>query len=275
MLKDKKLFLFDIDGTLALDYTLIEGTRQLLAYIQEIGGKAIFITNNSTKSLKAYVEKFRNWGFSYDESHFITASYATCVYLREHYADERIFVLGTRSLIQELRENGFDVTEDPEAGATVALIGYDNELTYQKVWNICQLIFEHPETVLLATNPDLNCPTVFGSVPDCGSICQMVSCAIDREPYYIGKPNPVMVNISLEQTGFSKEQTLVVGDRFYTDIACGINGGVDTAVVFTGEAREKDLADTAYPPTYAFPTVKELYQQILTEKGMEEKNVKF
>ena len=107
MLRDKKLFLFDIDGTLALDYELIDGTRQLLAYIEEIGGKAIFITNNSTKSRSAYVEKFANWGFSYDESHFITASYAACVYLREHFARDKIFVLGTKSFVQELRENGF------------------------------------------------------------------------------------------------------------------------------------------------------------------------
>lgn len=266
MLKDKRLFLFDIDGTLALDYDLIDGTRQLLSYIEEIGGRAIFITNNSTKSRKAYVDKFAKWGFSYDESHFITASYATCVYLREHFAQDKIFVLGTKSLIQELRENGFCVTEEPEADVKAALIGYDNELTYQKIWKICQLLFTKPDTVLLATNPDLNCPTVFGSVPDCGSICGMVECAVLRKPYYIGKPNPVMVDISLEQSGFTKEQTLVVGDRFYTDIACGINGGVETAVVFTGEAKPEDLENTEYPADYEFPTVKELYEAILQGK---------
>ena len=158
------------------------------------------------------------------------------------------------------------MTEEPEEDAAAALIGYDNELTYEKIWNICQLLYTKPETVLLATNPDLNCPTTFGAVPDCGSICGMVECAVHRKPYFIGKPNPVMVDISLEQTGFSKEETLVVGDRFYTDIACGINGGVETVVVFTGEAKPEDIGKTEYPPDYAFPTVKELYEEILRER---------
>ncbi len=266
MLKDKKLFLFDIDGTIALDTTLIDGTRELISYIEEVEGKPIFITNNSTKSLDAYVEKFEKWGYHYDKSHFITASYATIVYLKEHYPKDKIFVLGTKSLIQELKNYGFDITEDPNAGATVALIGFDNEFRYEKAWDICKLFFEHPETVLLATNPDLNCPTTFGFVPDCGAICKMIECAVGREPFFIGKPNSTMVDISLEQTGFSKEETIVVGDRFYTDIACGINAGVETAVVFTGEAKEEDLATTEYPPTYVFPTVKELLEAIMAEK---------
>lgn len=262
-LQDKKLFLFDIDGTLALDMELIDGTRELLAYIDRIGGKAIFITNNSTKSLKAYVEKFEHWDLHYDLSHFITASYATIVYLKEHHPGERIFVLGTRSLVQELVEAGLDITEDPRAGATVALVGYDNELNYQKVWNLCELLFTHPETTYLATNPDLNCPSVFGSVPDCGAICRMLECAVGRMPYAIGKPSPMMVEMSLAQTGFSAEETLVVGDRLYTDIACGINGGVDTCVVFTGEAQAEDLEQTAFLPTYVYPSVKELLEAIL------------
>ena len=272
MLKDKKLFLFDIDGTLALDMNLIDGTRDLIAYIENIGGKPIFITNNSTKSLQAYVEKFEKWDYHYDLSHFITASYATIVYLRNHYPKEKIFVLGTKSLVKELRDYGFDVTEDPKAGAAVALVGYDNELTYEKVWNLSELLFTHPETVYLATNPDLNCPSVFGCVPDCGAICRMLECAVGRMPEFIGKPNPAMVEMSLEQTGFSKEETLVVGDRLYTDIACGINGGVDTAVVFTGDAKPEDLENTEFPPTYAFPSVRELYEAILKEKGSAEKS---
>lgn len=265
MLKEKKLFLFDIDGTLALDMELIDGTRALLSYIDSVGGKAIFITNNSTKSLKDYVKKFEAWGLAYDLSHFITASYATMVYLKEHHPAEKIFVLGTRSLVNELREAGFDVTEDPHAGATVALVGYDNEFRYEKAWNLCELLFTNPDITYLGTNPDLNCPSVFGSVPDCGAICRMLECAVGRLPFFIGKPSPMMVEMSLAQTGFQKEETLVVGDRLYTDIACGINGGVDTAVVFTGEAREADLEDTEFAPTYAFTSVKELYEAILAE----------
>ena len=87
MLSDKKYFLFDIDGTLAVDDTLYEGSRELIDYIESIGGRAFYITNNSVKSRKDYVEKFRRWGIMTKESQFMTASYATCRYLKEHYKD--------------------------------------------------------------------------------------------------------------------------------------------------------------------------------------------
>ena len=92
MLKDKKYFLFDIDGTLAVDDSLYEGSYDLIKYIEKINGRAFYITNNSVKSRKDYVEKFARWGISTDEDQFMTASYATCRYLKKHYADNRIFV---------------------------------------------------------------------------------------------------------------------------------------------------------------------------------------
>lgn len=114
----------------------------------------------------------------------------------------------------------------------------------------------------IATNPDLVCPTTFGFVPDCGAICEMIGHAVKREPLYIGKPNKKIVEMCLKQTGFTKEETLVIGDRLYTDIACGINGGVDTCVLFTGEAQKEDLIDTEFKPTYSFDSIKELFEEI-------------
>ncbi len=262
----KKLFLFDIDGTIAIDNDLLDGTMDLLHYIDSVGGRAIYITNNSTKSRKAYVEKFARWNIQAGEDRFITASYATTVYLREHHRKDKIFVLGTASLVGELREEGFLVTEEIEPDVAVVLVGFDNELTYSKVEKACELLLTRPHIPYLATNPDLCCPTGFGSVPDCGAICKMLECAVGRQPLFLGKPSPAIVAFCLEQTGFTKEETLVVGDRLYTDIACGLNAGVDTAVVFTGEAKPEDCIETEYKPTYQFPTVRELYEQCI--KGL-------
>ncbi len=257
----KKLFLFDIDGTIAIDNDLLEGTMDLLHYIDAAGGKAIYITNNSAKSRKAYTEKFARWNIPVTADQFITASYAAVKYLREHHRQDKIFVMGTASLVTELREEGFLVTEEAESDVAAVLVGFDNELTYSKVEKACKLLLTHPDMPYLATNPDLCCPTGFGSVPDCGAICRLLECAVGRLPVFLGKPNPGIVQICLEQTGFAKEETLVVGDRLYTDIACGLNAGVDTAVVFTGEARPEDCLETKYPPTYQFASVRELYEQ--------------
>ncbi|EHI99411.1 HAD-superfamily hydrolase, subfamily IIA [Clostridium sp. DL-VIII] len=261
MLKDKKLFLLDIDGTIALDTTLIDGTLDFMNHVLRIGGKYIFITNNSTTSIQDYITKFKKFEIKVDETSFVTSSYATALYLRETYRDKKIFVLGTASFIQELRSFDINVTEEQEDDIVCAVVGFDNELNYRKIENICELLLTR-DIDYVATNPDFVCPTRFGFVPDCGSICQMIGNAVKREPLYIGKPNKAIVEMCLKQTGFTKDETLVIGDRLYTDIACGINGGVDTAVLFTGEATKEDLVDTEFKPTYSFETIKDLYKEL-------------
>lgn len=93
MLGEKKIFLFDIDGTLAVDTTLYDGTKEFLEWIEETGGRCFYITNNSTKSRKDYVEKFKNWGIRTEESQFMTASYAACLYLKKYYEGKRFLYL--------------------------------------------------------------------------------------------------------------------------------------------------------------------------------------
>lgn len=259
MLKDKKLFLFDIDGTIAVGDTLFDGSKDLLEYIEKIGGKAYYITNNSTKSGRAYVEKFNRWDLKTEEGQFITSGYVSILYLKKHFMGQKIFVLGTGSFIDELRKYGLTITEEPEPGIACVLTAFDNELTYKKLEKACEVLTRENITYL-ATNPDLRCPAPFGFIPDCGAICHMIEDTVGRTPKYLGKPERTMVDMCIEETGFTKEETLVVGDRLYTDIACGINGEVETCVVFTGEAKEADLADTEFKPDYAFDNVRVLLE---------------
>lgn len=262
-LKEKKLFLFDIDGTIAIDDILYDGTMEILEYIKRIGGKSIFITNNSTKSRADYVKKFHGMGIETEEADFITASYATCRYLKENHENDLIYVAGTSSFIRELQKEGLHVTTDGEQNVQAVLVGFDSELTYEKLVHICRHLEKKSECTYLATNPDLCCPTSFGSIPDCGAICKLIECAAKRKPCYLGKPNPDIVKYCLEQTGFSRKETLVIGDRLYTDIAVGITAGVDTAVVFSGETKREDLKQTKYSPTWMFDTIRDLTDTLL------------
>ena len=257
-LKHKKLFLFDIDGTLAVGDTLYEGSADLLAYIEASGGKAYYITNNSTRSGRDYVEKFRRaFHLETTKDQFITSGYMALRFLQEHYPNGKIFVLGTASFIKELRQNGLDITETAEEDIDCVVTAYDSELTYEKLIQACKVL-STADMPFYGTNPDLCCPVDFGFIPDCGAICNMLTDATGRKPVYLGKPSKSVVDLCLSLSGFSRDETLVVGDRLYTDIACGINGGVETCVVFTGEARPEDMADTPYPADYCFGNVKEL-----------------
>lgn len=261
-LKEKKLFLFDIDGTLALGNTLFEGSRELLSHINSIGGKSYFITNNSTKSGADYVKKFRDsFQLKTTEDLFITSGFMTIRFLKENFSGKKIYCLGTHSFVQELQRNGLYITETVEPDVACALVGFDNELNYRKLEIICEIL-STMDVPFYATNPDLCCPVSFGFVPDCGSICGMIENSTGKTPVYLGKPNALVVDLCLEASGFSKEETLVVGDRLYTDIACGINAGVDTCVLFTGEAQKGDLEVTPYPPAYQFDTVLDLLEAL-------------
>lgn len=257
-LKNKKLFLFDIDGTLAIGDTLYEGSAELISHIDSIGGKSYYITNNSTKSGRDYVEKFRSaFSLETSEDQFITSGLMTLRFLKENFADKKIFVLGTASFVAELRRNGLHATETAENNIDCVVAAYDNELTYEKLVQVSKVLLT-TDVPFYATNPDLRCPIDFGFIPDCGSICNMITATTDKKPVYLGKPSREVVDLCLELSGFTREETLVVGDRLYTDIACGINGGVDTCVLFTGEAQPDDMKDTPYPADYAFSDIKEL-----------------
>ena len=144
-------------------------------------------------------------------------------------------------------------------GKRVALYALTPEELYEKVEEACKALFR-PEVDFVGTNPDYRCPTAFGFVPDCGGICEMLKVTTDRTPYYAGKPNAQIVKMCMEQVGAKPEEVLVVGDRLYTDIACGINAGVETALVYTGEAKPEDLVATEFMPDYAFENIRKLYE---------------
>lgn len=261
-LKKKRAFLFDIDGTLSVGNTLFDGSKDLLEYIDSIGGKAYYITNNSTASTNDYIKKFKKWGIDTDASQFVTAGNVSIDYLIKNYPDKKIYVIGTASYVKELKKNGLNVSEKPDDDCQLLLAAFDNELVYEKLYGACKLLSEK-EIPFFATNPDLCCPAPFGFVPDCGSICQMIENSVNIKPEFLGKPNKCVVEQCLIDGNFTHSEAIVLGDRLYTDIACGINAGVDTCVLLTGEANEKEIDDTIYKPDLVFKNIREFFNALI------------
>ena len=255
-LRAKKLWLFDMDGTIYEEETLFDGTLELLRKIVGSGGKYVFITNNSSKSVVDYITKVHRLGIRADESSFFTSAQATILYLKQKHPGAKVYCQGTASLVAELIEGGIDVTESVEQ-VDVVLVGFDTEMTSAKLRNTCEILSTQ-DVVYLATNPDWVCPVAFGFVPDCGSICQMIKNATGKWPVFIGKPEPTMVDIVRAKEHCSAEETVVIGDRLYTDIATGLNAGVTAVCVLTGEATVDAIRQGEIHPTLTFASVKEI-----------------
>jgi HAD superfamily hydrolase (TIGR01450 family) len=257
---EKKLFLLDIDGTICVGNRLIPGADRFLNGLSEYGGDYVFITNNTTMSVADYRKKFAKLGIPTTSANFLTASVATAHYLKQKYGSRPVYVLGTDSLIRELESFGVCTTHDPEKeGIACVLASYDNELTYQKLTDICRLLIERPELDYAATNPDYACPIEFGYVPDCGSICEMIGHAVHRMPTYIGKPGTRMVEMALDMTGRTRDEAVLVGDRLYTDIACANMADISAALVLSGESTREEMQNSQYLVEYVYPSVKEMY----------------
>ena len=254
--KNIQLFLFDMDGTLYLGDRLFDFTKELLLKIRQSGADYLFMTNNSSKSVSAYIEKLERLGIKSVKEDFITSSQATVYFLKKHHPNARLYVCGTQSLKDELKENGFTVTENLcEVDAIV--MGFDTELTFKKLEDVCKLLLSR-DLPYIATNPDYVCPTEYGSVPDCGSVCDMIYNATQKRPIVIGKPEALMPKLAMEMKGVSKERTAVVGDRIYTDIKSGISAGCVSILVMSGETTEEILEASHDKPDLVIESGKDI-----------------
>jgi len=259
-LKQKKLFLLDMDGTIYLGDTLFDGTLDFLNRVRERGGKYLFVTNNSSRSVSAYVDRLEGMGIPASADDFLTSVDALVWYLRGKYDDALIYAFGTRTFREQLSEAGFRVTDKLEDGVSLLVCGFDTELTFQKLEDACILLGRGVDFV--ATNPDWVCPTSYGSVPDCGSVCEMLFRATGRRPKFIGKPEPEMALLSMERYGYSRDETVLIGDRIYTDIACGVHAGIDTAFVLSGEGVPADIEKFHIQPSETYQNIREIFDRM-------------
>lgn len=258
-LKEIKLFLLDMDGTIYLDNELFDGVTEFLDYVKSIGGKYIFLTNNSSKSVEKYKEKLKSLGISSCEEDFLTSTDATVLYLKNKNYN-KIYALGTASFKEQLTKANLPITDRLEYGIDCLCMGFDTELTFKKLEDACILLGRDIDYI--ATNPDWVCPTSYGYVPDCGSVSEMLYNATKKRPVFIGKPEPTMALLAMEKTGFTPQQTALIGDRLYTDIACGVRAGINSMFVLSGEGTMADVEASEIKPDFIYDNIKKLYEDI-------------
>lgn len=262
-LRQKKLFLLDMDGTLYLGDRLFPDTLAFLKEIRGRGADYLFLTNNSSRGTADYIRKLTGLGIPCQAEDFFTSTHAAIHYLSKNHPDALVYALGTASFKDQLHKADIRVTDRLMSGIDCLLMGYDTELTYQKLVDACHLI--NQGLPYLATNPDWVCPTATGYLPDCGAMAQMLEHATGRLPHVLGKPRPDIALLALEQKGCRPEEAVLIGDRVYTDIACARAAGLSGVLVLSGETKREALADSHIQPDFVCDSVSGLLA-ILREK---------
>ena len=259
-LKNKKLFVLDMDGTIYLEDTVIPGAIEFINTLRAQGKDYLFFTNNSSKNSSMYVDKLNRLGFETPIEKIMTSGGVTIDFLKSKRPGQSVYLSGTPALEQSFQENGIRLTdENPD----IVVIGFDLTLNYEKIDKMCHFIRNGAE--FIATHPDVNCPVEKGYLPDCGAMCAMIQASTGKSPKYLGKPHIETIEAILRITGLQKKDIAVVGDRLATDIALGVYHQVTSILMLTGATSRDDLAISDIQPSYVFDSIADLAD--LMKKG--------
>ncbi len=261
-LQQIKCFLFDMDGTINLGNTLIPGMEGFFDKLKEKGRDYYLLTNNSSKGHGHYVEKMNRLGVPVTYDDILISSDAFTNYMHKTKPCAKLFVLGTPQLEETITKAGFTLSSSLEEGADYVVVGFDMTLAYEKLAIACRLIDRGVPYV--ATHPDVRCPIEGGEfIPDCGAMLQLIETATGKKPQLIfGKPYQYMVDVVLDKTGYRKEEIAMVGDRLSTDIAFGLNNGILSVMVLTGEASMQDVEQGDIKPDIILPHAAEILKYL-------------
>ncbi len=247
-------FALDMDGTIYLGEQWIDGAREFLERIEATGRNYVFVTNNSSKNAAVYVEKLARMGLFVGEEKIVTSGQATICYLKQNFAGKKVFLLGNDLLREEFLQAGIVLEEE---APDVVVTAFDTSLTYRKLCQVC----DHVRAGLpyLATHPDYNCPTEDGFIPDVGAIHAFIHASAFRYPdRVIGKPNEDIIQYLTTRVNTERGRIAMVGDRLYTDIAAGVNHGLKSVLVLSGEASLEDARRSDVKPHLIFSSVREM-----------------
>ena len=261
-LKEKKLYIFDMDGTIYLGGQVFDFAIRFINNLRAHGKKVLFFTNNASRTTEFYMSKLTRLGFSPASDEIMTSGDVTAEFLLRHRSGKSVYLVGTDELVDDYRSRGINILSGDEESADIVITSFDTSLTYKKLDDACRFVRNGAE--YLSTHPDFNCPTENGFIPDSGAIAAFVTASTGKVPTYFGKPYKETLEMISEATGFAKEEMCIFGDRLYTDIALGKKHGVTSVLVYTGETQPADVeaASDAEKPDFVFPSLAEADEAI-------------
>ena len=243
----------DLDGTLYLGDDMIEGALDFLLRLKEEGVQRFFLSNNSSKSVTQYLEKLQGMGVPAASEDILLSTHDLLAWLSANGVSET-YLVGTSGMRQMIEDAG--VSTD-SVNPQYVVLGYDTEITYEKLSTAS--IHLHKGVPMVASQPDVVCPSPDGGLPDTGAYMDLFEATTGVRPEHIcGKPNAGMILHKVEELGLRPDQCAMVGDRLYTDMEMAERAGVHGVLVLSGEATREDLASAPQNPSLVADSVAEL-----------------
>ena len=249
-MKKYKGYLIDLDGTMYKGSEKIEEAGDFVKKLKEKEIPYLFVTNNSSRTPAQVALKLNEFDIPCEENQVFTTSQATANYIYEQKKDASLYVIGEEGIRTALEEKGFIYAGE---NADYVVIGIDREISYEKLAVACLAV--RNGAAFISTNGDIAIPTERGLLPGNGSLTSVISVSTQTKPIFIGKPESIIMEQALKVLGTSKEETLMVGDYYDTDILAGMNAGLDTLLVHTGVTTKELLAGYNRKPTYAIDSL--------------------
>lgn len=246
-------WLTDMDGVLVHEEVPIPGAAEFIAALRASGRRFLVLTNNSIFTPRDLRARLLAGGIDVPEEAIWTSALATADFLAHQRPGGTAYVLGEAGLTTALHEVGYVMTEHrPD----YVVLGETRTYSFESVTKAVRLIDDGAR--FIATNPDTSGPSQFGKLPATGAVAAMISAATGRQPYYIGKPNPLMMRSALNRIEAHSETTAMVGDRMDTDIISGLEAGLRTFLVLTGSTHPDHVERFPYRPTFVVDSVADL-----------------
>lgn len=252
-MENNRNYLVDMDGVLISGDTVIPGADQFVKRLNESQGKYLVLTNNPIYTAKDLAHNLKKMGLEVPPELIFTSAMATAQFLQKQRPNGTAYVIGESGLTSAMHEAGYIITEhDPD----YVVLGETSAFSLENLTKGIRLIIDGARFV--ATNPDPSGPTAMGIVPACGAVAAMIEKATGVSPFFIGKPNPLMVRTALNYLGVHSEETIIVGDRMDTDIIGGVQNGMDSILVLTGVTKPEQIERYSYIPTFVYDSVAEI-----------------
>jgi NagD protein len=248
-----KHYLIDLNGVIYRGGTLVPGADRFVGLLEKLNRKFLFLTNSSESTPSDLQQRLSTMGIRTPVERFQTAAMATASFLQSQRPEGGAFVIGEQALRGALSQAGYRLTEkDPD----YVVLGETRTYDFSMLTRAIRLIKDG--VPFIATNPDISGPWDVEITPGCGSLAALIERATGKTPYYVGKPNPLIVQYAMRALDVHPRETAIVGDQMETDIAAGVGSGIVTILVLSGITNRENIPNYPYRPDFVFDSIADI-----------------